>query len=469
LIAQRSTPGAGYRAAPGSKTPATGPAITARGAQPDHELAGTLGPRTAVLWSIESASDQPGQVMTGKSYVGPDGTLELGPYGTVQVTGLSLDQAQAAVEKHVGKYITQAHVRILLPGMEVTARRETAAPPVLQTAGNAPAAPEPSLAAGSDESEKSPGPIRTAAESKPPADQARNATLASNWHPIRRKDEPARTVVRATVKKDKEPPNELLHPPKKMPRSAEEPPIADSTFIHPTGIYAGNGAAPHEMAKVSLPAYVIEPPDILLIEAEVPKLFQRIGGQHLVRLDGTVGLGTYGSVQVAGMTLEQARAAIAEQVRARIKDFDADKNNLVVDVLAYNSKFYYIVTDGGGYGEQVVRVPITGSETVLDAISQINGLPAVASKKHIWIARRTGSNGGQVLPVDWNALVQGGSTATNYQMFPGDRLYVRADKWVRFGNAVDKRVWPFERLLGATLLGSETVNSIQGRGSFGSR
>src|SRR5437899_1316459 len=212
LLAWMSIAGAGCQAVTGSTNPATGPAITARGAQPDHELAGTLGPRTAVLWSIESASDQPGQVMTGKSYVGPDGTLELGPYGTVQVTGLSLDQAQAAVEKHVGKYITQAHVRILLPGMEVTARRETAAPPVLQTAGNAPAAPEPSLAAGSDESEKSPGPIRTApaADSKPPADQARNATLASNWHPIRRKDEPARTVVRATVKKDKEPPNELL-------------------------------------------------------------------------------------------------------------------------------------------------------------------------------------------------------------------------------------------------------------------
>jgi len=230
------------------------------------------------------------------------------------------------------------------------------------------------------------------------------------------------------------------------------------------------------MAKVSLPAYVIEPPDILLIEAQVPTeekkagaVFQRIQGQHLVRPDGTIGLGSYGSVQVAGLTLEQARLAIAEQVRARIKTFDADQNNLVVDVLAYNSKFYYIVTDGGGYGEQVVRVPITGSETVLDAISQINGLPAVASKKHIWIARRTGSNGGQMLPVDWNALVQGGSTATNYQIFPGDRLYVRADKWIRFGNAVDKRIWPFERMLGATLLGSETVNSIQGRGTLSGR
>src|SRR5262249_56263464 len=60
-----------------------------------------------------------------------------------------------------------------------------------------------------------------------------------------------------------------------------------------------------------------------------------------------------------------------------------------VDVIAFNSKVYYVITDGGGFGEQVRRFPVTGSETVLDAISNIAGLPAVASKKRIWGARRT--------------------------------------------------------------------------------
>ena len=45
-----------------------------------------------------------------------------------------------------------------------------------------------------------------------------------------------------------------------------------------------------------------------------------------------------------------------------------------------NSKVYYIITDGAGSGEQVFRFPVTGSETVLDAISQIGGLPPVSSK-----------------------------------------------------------------------------------------
>jgi polysaccharide export outer membrane protein len=227
---------------------------------------------------------------------------------------------------------------------------------------------------------------------------------------------------------------------------------------HPYMVKVG---APRELAKVSLPAYVIEPPDILLIESTQQLRDQPVRGQHLVRPDGSVGLGIYGSAYVAGMTIEQAKEAISRVLAGRINDFDP--KNLNVDVLAYNSKFYYVITDGGGYGEQVVPLPITGSETVLDAIGKINGLPPPASKKHIWVARRTGANGGQILPVDWCAIAQGGSTATNYQIMPGDRIYVKADKWVHVDSAVAKRLSPFERLFGITLLGSSTVNSIRNR------
>src|SRR5262249_33101479 len=62
---------------------------------------------------------------------------------------------------------------------------------------------------------------------------------------------------------------------------------------------------------------------------------------------------------------------------------------LTLDVAAYNSKYYYVITDGAGYGEQVIRFPYTGNETVLDAVSQIQGLPAVSSKKRVWVARAT--------------------------------------------------------------------------------
>src|SRR5262249_19802688 len=112
------------------------------------------------------------------------------------------------------------------------------------------------------------------------------------------------------------------------------------------------------------------------------RALQQIRGEHLIRPDGTVGLGAYGSVYVAGLTIQQAEEAI-EAARRQI----AQIPEAAVDVSAYNSKVYYAITDGGGAGEQVYRFSATGNETILDAVSQINGLPPVASRKRIWLAR----------------------------------------------------------------------------------
>ena len=107
-----------------------------------------------------------------------------------------------------------------------------------------------------------------------------------------------------------------------------------------------------------------------------------------------------------------------------------------VDVFAYNSKVYYVIFDGAGYGVQVFRLPITGNETVLDAVSRVNGLAAVASKRRMWLARPSPANCGanQIMPIDWNAITQSASTATNYQIFPGDRIYVDSNWLIRLNN-----------------------------------
>ena len=143
---------------------------------------------------------------------------------------------------------------------------------------------------------------------------------------------------------------------------------------------------------------------------------------------------------------------------------------VIVDVIAYNSKRYYVILDGGGYGEQVYPFPIYGSETVLDAIGNVNGLHAVASKRNIWVARRCPHPGQpwQILPVDWVGITQHGITVTNYQVMPGDRIYVKAQKLVTIDTNLARILTPIERLLGVTLLGASTVNNIQGRNVNGS-
>ncbi len=190
---------------------------------------------------------------------------------------------------------------------------------------------------------------------------------------------------------------------------------------------------------------------------------QDIRGEHLVGPDGTVRLGVYGSVRVCGLTLDEARAAIEQHLGRFLF-----RPQVSVDVFAYNSKVYYVIADGGGNGEVVTRWAATGNETVLDAVSNINGLPAVASKRRIWVSR-PGPPGcpRQLLPVDWDAIVRGAETGTNYQILPGDRVYVMAKPLVTVDTTLARIISPIERLLGVALLGRTTVAAFEGNGVFG--
>ena len=189
---------------------------------------------------------------------------------------------------------------------------------------------------------------------------------------------------------------------------------------------------------------------------------QPITGPYLVGPDGTVNLRQYGAVHVAGMTLPEAKVALERHLAQYF-----DSPEAAVDVAAYNSKVYYVVTEGAGLGDNVVRVPITGNETVLDAISQIGGLSQLSSTQ-IWIARPAPGGFGceQILPVDWVAITRGGTTATNYQIMPGDRMFIAEDGLAAMTNFVNKAISPFERMIGFTSLGGSMARNLQtlGRG-----
>lgn len=183
---------------------------------------------------------------------------------------------------------------------------------------------------------------------------------------------------------------------------------------------------------------------------------QQISGDHLVAPDGKVNLGTYGRVRVVGMTIEEARASIQAHLNQYLENPE-----IALDVLGYNSKVIYVVTQGAGLGDQVVILPAKGNETVLDAIGQINGLESTSSTR-MWVAR-PGSNqcgGDQILPVDWLAVTQRGDITTNYQLLPGDRLYVSEDKLVALDTAMGKIISPIERIFGVTLLGTSTLQRL---------
>ena len=113
-------------------------------------------------------------------------------------------------------------------------------------------------------------------------------------------------------------------------------------------------------------------------------------------------------------------------------------------------------------GDNIRRVPITGSDTVLDALSTVNGLSQVSSKK-MWIARPSAANSakGKILPVDYVGITQRGATATNYQILPGDRLFIAEDKTVAVNNWLAKKTAPIERVLGLISLGASTIRNVE--------
>ena len=187
---------------------------------------------------------------------------------------------------------------------------------------------------------------------------------------------------------------------------------------------------------------------------------QEVAGEHLVGPDGKVNLGTYGRIRVTGLTIEEAKAAIENHLSAYL-----ERPRISLDVLGYNSKVYYVVTQGGGLGDRVNILPSRGNETVIDAIGQFDGFQSTSSTR-MWIARPGGNSrgGDQIMPIDWLAISQRGDVATNYQLLPGDRLYISEDKLVALDTRLGKVIAPVERVLGVTLLGNQTVRGIQGFG-----
>lgn len=167
-----------------------------------------------------------------------------------------------------------------------------------------------------------------------------------------------------------------------------------------------------------LPEYVIEPPDVLRINAPglpvVDETPSRVTDVYAVRPDGTVYLGRHGSVSVAGLTVARAGEAVRVTLGGRV--------GVRVELVSGLSKRVYVVT---GDPERVTPLPCTGTETVLDALAAAGKLPV--GKSNVWVARRTPHAGRpeQVLPVDYVGITQDGVTTTNYQLLPGDRVYVK--------------------------------------------
>lgn len=200
---------------------------------------------------------------------------------------------------------------------------------------------------------------------------------------------------------------------------------------------------PRENAMAVLPPHALEPGDSILIEPVNLDRDLRLPADQVVLADGTVDLGPYGRVIVAGRDLEEAESLIEQQIAYQIrlqeescKQFANQAEQDAIDpppvpegcdTIAINVRMlepvhrFYVLGEVNAPGSY----PLSGYETVLDAIVTAGGLTSSSNPCKILLARPTDPCDCRVtLPVCYREIVQLGNTSSNYQLQPGDRIFV---------------------------------------------
>jgi polysaccharide export outer membrane protein len=174
---------------------------------------------------------------------------------------------------------------------------------------------------------------------------------------------------------------------------------------------------PRELEKrIALP-YIVEPGDVLLVQPVNLDSPVRLPGDQTVLPDGSIQLGRYGQMVVAGKTTAQIESEVRSLIEAQEKNAGPITARLVTRV----SKVYYVLGEVNAPG----AFPLQGRETVLDALLAAGGLNDKASRKFITLSRPTHPDSCRVvLPICYNEIVQLGDTSTNYQIAAGDRIFV---------------------------------------------
>lgn len=185
-----------------------------------------------------------------------------------------------------------------------------------------------------------------------------------------------------------------------------------------------------ELSKTVIPVYIVEPGDVLIVETASFDSPLRLPQDQTVMPDGTIDLGRFGRPVVAGMNLEQIEDTLYELIQAA-KPTDDDEPltpelmQVNVRLLGPNSVYFYVLGEVNNPGAYTY----TGRETVLDAILTAGGMSDRASKSDIILSRPTAPGECRVvLPVCYEQIVQLGDTTTNYQIMPGDRIFIPTDR-----------------------------------------
>lgn len=212
---------------------------------------------------------------------------------------------------------------------------------------------------------------------------------------------------------------------------------------------------PSELAMTVQQPHRVEAGDVMQIEANDFNSPVRLPGDQTVQADGTIELGAYGSLSVAGMTVIDVQQKIQTLVSTKEASRSGQTpiagnvmqassqqaaaqpgfaygalpgsngvpvdNSISVRLVRQEGTVFYVLGEVNAPGSY----PLVGNETVLDAIIAAGGVTALANEHKIILSRPSAPGAKRIiLPVCYQSIVQLGDTAANYQIYPGDRIYI---------------------------------------------
>ncbi len=191
----------------------------------------------------------------------------------------------------------------------------------------------------------------------------------------------------------------------------------------------GQDGLPRELLRSVLPEYRVQPGDALLIESRDREQAIPVAADQTVMPDGTVHLGRYGPIVVAGMTVTEIEQAVSDRIRAETApEQNEEAPRATVRLIDPQGQVYYVLGEVNAPGS----FPVIGRETVLDAIVAAGGLADNADRHRIIFTRPSeDADFPFVRLICYRQIVQLGDTSTNFQIEPGDRVFVASQTCTR--------------------------------------
>lgn len=195
-------------------------------------------------------------------------------------------------------------------------------------------------------------------------------------------------------------------------------------------------ASPHQAgAPIKTPVYHIAPPDTLAITVRPEPAIVR---EVTVRPDGYISFELIGDIKVEGRTVAEVKREITERIAEYVV-----RPDVTVTLLSSNSRRIYVL----GQVRKPGAYPLVGRVTAVDALAAAGDVTVLSAPNRARLARANAESAA-VFTVRFDDIIKGGNHTTNYELEPGDIIYVPPAVSASIGFAIQSIFFPIQQIIG---------------------